>query len=195
MLGNLFKLLTSDVLGGKGQSVLGIDIGSSAIKIIQARRKSGAAVLETYGELALGPYGETDVGHSVTLPVEKLAEALKDVLREARATTKHCALSIPLASSLVMFIEVPVVDQKQLANIIPLEARKYIPVPISDVTLDWSVIPQETDFQDELPEEAFESKESESRDRKDGVARRTQRLNILLIAIHNETLERYRNGA
>ena len=44
---------------------LGIDIGSSAIKIVQIKKKNGQAVLETYGELALGPYTGAGVGQAV----------------------------------------------------------------------------------------------------------------------------------
>lgn len=47
-------------------SVLGIDIGSSAIKVIQIKRKNGQAVLETYGELALGPYAGATIGQAVS---------------------------------------------------------------------------------------------------------------------------------
>ena len=51
-----------------GQSVLGIDIGSSSIKIVQLRKKGGKAVLETYGELALGPYAGVEIGRATNLP-------------------------------------------------------------------------------------------------------------------------------
>ena len=47
-LGGLFSFFSK-----KDKSVLGIDIGSSAIKIVQIKKKKGKAVLETYGELAL----------------------------------------------------------------------------------------------------------------------------------------------
>ena len=40
----------------KEKSVLGVDIGSSSLKVVQLKKQNGKAVLETYGELALGPY-------------------------------------------------------------------------------------------------------------------------------------------
>ena len=39
----------------KEKSVLGVDIGSSSLKVVQLRKEHGQAVLETYGELPLGP--------------------------------------------------------------------------------------------------------------------------------------------
>ena len=128
---------------GSNQSVLGIDIGGSSIKVVQIRKKGGRAILETYGELALGPYNGLEVGRATSLPAEKLAEALKDVMREAHVTTTQCGIAIPLQSSLVSIVPMPALPESQLSSMIPLEARKYIPVPISEVTLDWSIIPTE----------------------------------------------------
>src|SRR3989344_596793 len=123
---------------------LGIDIGSSAIKIVELKKKNGQAVLTTYGELALGPYAGFGVGQAVSLPTEKIAQALTDLMneKEVNVSTKSCGLSIPFSSSLMSVIEMPEVSAKQLSVMVPLEARKYIPVPISEVTLDWSVVPK-----------------------------------------------------
>ena len=118
-------------------AALGIDIGSSAIKIVQIKKKNGQAVLETYGELALGPYAGLGIGHAVQLAPDKIALALTDLMKEKEVniTTKKCGISIPFASSLMTVIEMPEVSPKQLAVMVPLEARKYIPVPISEVML------------------------------------------------------------
>jgi Tfp pilus assembly PilM family ATPase len=51
----------------KNGSVIGVDIGSSSLKVVQLRREKGVAVLETYGELALGPYGGVEVGQATNL--------------------------------------------------------------------------------------------------------------------------------
>jgi len=138
--------LFSKIFGGGTEetSVLGVDIGSSAIKIVQIKKKHGQAVLETYGELALGPYGGHGIGQAVVLPTEKIAEAVSDLLKEKEVniTTRKCGLSIPFTSSLMSLVEMPKVSDKQLGVMIPIEARKYIPVPISEVMLDWSVIPK-----------------------------------------------------
>jgi type IV pilus assembly protein PilM len=133
----------SSVFGRKeSESVLGIDIGSSSIKVVQLKREGGMAVLETYGELALGPYARTEIGRSTSLPPDQLAKALTDLLKECKAGANTCGLAIPFASSLISVIEIPEVPKKEIDSIVPIEARKYIPVPISEVSLDWSVIPR-----------------------------------------------------
>ncbi len=167
--------------GGKEESVVGVDIGSSSIKLVQLRKSRGVAVLETYGELALGPYAGLEVGQATNLPAEKLAEALTDIMREANVTTKDAGLSVPLSASLVSLISLPTRDQKEIARMVPLEARKYIPVPISEVALDWFVLPEE------------EAKYLGTAAGKGEAASRAT--NVLIVAIHNDTLGKFQAAA
>ena len=174
----------------KESKALGIDIGSSAIKIVELKKKNGQAILTTYGELALGPYAGFTVGQAVSLPPEKIAQALTDLMneKEVNISTKKCGLSIPFASSLMSVIEMPEVSAKQLSVMVPLEARKYIPVPISEVALDWSVIPKS-----EVREttEYATAEDSSATQNDHGVISRIPKIDVLVVAIHNETIARY----
>jgi len=170
---------------------LGIDIGSSAIKIVQIKKKNGQAILETYGELALGPYAGLGVGQSVVLSPEKIALALVDLMKEKEVniTTKKSGISIPFSSSLMSVIEMPDVSSKQLAVMVPLEARKYIPVPVSEVMLDWSVIPKS----EVRPEDSSEySTDTSSTDAPKTGTKVMSKVDVLVVAIHNETIARYK---
>lgn len=162
----------------KDQSVLGIDIGSSAVKVVQIKKKRGKIVLETYGELALGPYAGIEVGRATNLTPEKTAEALKDILREAKTTTLSAGVSLPLSSSLISFITIPQVQDKQLSDVISLEARKYIPVPMNEVMLDWSLIPREDSFSTDEENISETVPKQQSQD-------------VLVVAIHNEYINNY----
>ena len=68
----------SDIFKKKAVSALGIDIGSSSIKVVQIQKKGDKAVLDTYGELSLGPYGGVSIGQSTNLSTEKMAQAVND---------------------------------------------------------------------------------------------------------------------
>ena len=159
-------------------NVIGIDIGSSAIKIVQIAKVKGRAVLKTYGSIALGPYAGVNVGQATNLSPDKLAEVVIDLAKEANVTSRNAGVSIPLRSSLVSLIEMPNLPQKDLAEMIPIEARKYIPVPISEVTLDWWIIPKEEekvfDFETASPESSV-----------------GQKIEALVVSIHNEVLNNY----
>lgn len=159
----------------KDASVLGIDIGSSSVKVVQIKKKRGRAVLETYGELALGPYAGIEVGRATNLPTEKIIEAVRDILREAKTTTLSCGTSLPLSSSLISFITIPPVPDKQISEVVSLEARKYIPVPLNEVLLDFSVIPRE---------ESYSTSDDQTKTEKEGH-------DILVVAIHNDFIGQY----
>ena len=129
--------------GKKGTSALGVDIGSSSLKVVQLRKEGGKAVLETYGELALGPYAHAAVGQATNLSPEQITETLKDLLREAKVTAKECGVSIPYARSLLSLVTLPRrSDPAEQKTVIELEARKYIPIPMQEVQLDWFIVPE-----------------------------------------------------
>jgi type IV pilus assembly protein PilM len=169
-------------------SVIGVDIGSSAIKVVQLAKIKGRAVLKTYGSIALGPYAGLTVGQSVNLTSDRIVEIVKDLLRESNVTTRSAGVGIPMRSSLVTLLEIPSsVPESGFAQIIPLEARKYIPVPISEVALDWWVLPKE-------PEKAFDYEMFGTK----GPALPDTKTEVLLISIHNEVLNNFSqivNGA
>jgi type IV pilus assembly protein PilM len=174
---NVFDSIKNIFSGEKtDKSVLGIDIGPSSIKIVQLKKKKGRAILETYGELSLGPYAGLEIGRSTNLTTEQIAQAVIDVLRESNTTTNKSGISIPMGSSLVSFIKLPKVEDKQLAQMIPLEARKYIPVPISEVSLDYLVIPKN---------------ESTVSEYQNGVEKPEEKtVDVLLVVIHNDAMQR-----
>lgn len=176
-ISDLFSKIGLDLWKNE-QSILGIDIGSSAIKVVQLTKKKEIGVLETYGEIALGKYGGQHVGQAVKLTDEKVVEALKDIIRESGAKIKNVSVSIPLKSSFVTAIDLPV-GEKNLQEIIEIEARRYVPVAISEVHLDWWVIPKDTEV------------EQESEDGKAQNIKETTR--ILLVATHKDVVSRYRD--
>lgn len=120
---------------------LGIDIGPSAIKVVQLRLENEKILLETYGEIALGPYAGLEPGQAVALGDEKILQALEDLFKVAKVTTKNAALAVDSPSAFVSMIELPALSDNDMANVIPLEARKYLPVPVAEVQLDFWRIP------------------------------------------------------
>lgn len=181
-LGSLTKVFQS-ALGGTDSSVIGLDIGASSVKIVQLRASHGTAVLETYGEIALGPYTEQAIGKSVKLSNEKVSSAITDLMREANVTARVGGISIPFSSSLVTVLEVPKTDEESLKRMIPIEARKYIPVPVSEVTIDWTLIPGDEQV------DAFDRVEA------DPTKNPARKQEVLLAAIHNDTVRSYQTIA
>lgn len=163
----------SGLFGSKPNAFVGVDIGSAFIKVSQLKKSGGRIVLETYGEVALGPYEDRFEGEITNLPAEKLAEALKNLLTEANVTTSDAVISVSSSTSLIFIIKLPNIDKKEITNVVNNEARKYIPIPLSEVTLDWWMIPEKEVYGEELsPEDS-------------------KNVDVLVAVVRNEVLDKY----
>ncbi len=174
---NIFSKMTL-LRGDDNGSVVGVDVGSSTIKVIEIKKKGGKAVLETYGSISLGPYGGVEVGRTTNLPPEKISEALKEVLKQAGITGSSVALAIPVQASLIFTVELPVaVAEKDMMSVVSTEARKYIPVPITEVSIDYFPLPKKEPSYEEVnnPDTPATSSKTE----------------VLVIALQNDALKKY----
>lgn len=174
-VGVLFRSLFSKKVAG---GVVGIDIGSSFVKVVQLHKKAGKAVLDTYGEIALGPLANLEVGQATNLPVEKITEAISDLFVEAKVTSRNLVFSLPLTSTLVTVIEMPDLGAEKLKEMIPLEARKYIPTPVAEVSLSHWIIPSVV-------------RTYVDPDKEDAQKGEKPKVEILLVAVHNDILAKY----
>ena len=191
-----FFKLSATPLGKKSvESAVGIDIGSSSIKVVQVSREKEKLVLATYGELAVGPYADLSIGASASFGADKLIPIVSDLFKEAGVTAVTVAFSIPLKSSLILVVEMPDLPPEALAQAVPIEARKYIPVPIAEVMLDWQPLPRERQNFANVPVGEKEKLPKTTDPTLKGVHVPAQKIEVLLAAIHKETIALYRKLA
>lgn len=151
--------------------MVGIDVGSSSMKVVELQERKGVITLATYGEVQLGPYVGEDIGESVTLEPKQEQEALVDVIRESAVQGRQAVFAMPLSSSFVTNVSIEADPDADLSSMVRVEARKVIPASLSEVTLDWAEV-------EVTKKEA--SKNSENR------------RNVLIAAIQNSALERFK---
>lgn len=164
--------------GKKGESVLGIDIGSSSIKAVQLRKEKEKAVLETYGELSLSRYANAPVGQATRLTDEKIIEAIRDLKKEAGIKAKKAVVSIPLRYSFLTKISLPLMSEAELEKALPFEVKRYIPVPLSEVVFDWQIV--------STPEKSLGLNSDKNSQGK-------QFTDVLIVAIYKDFIEKYTN--
>ncbi len=186
---NPFKTLFSkiSIFSGGTDSAVGIDIGSSSIKVVEIKKKNGKAMLETYGAIALGPYGALDAGRTTNLPIEKIVEAIKEVFKQSGVENTVGAFSIPVRSSLIFTVSLPIqIKETEMANIISTEARKYIPVPITEVSLDYFILPKKEDSFEDMNRETDDS---------NTIQKSVEKINALVVATQNDAISKYHSIA
>lgn len=129
------------------KSKLGVDIGTSSIKVVELDKEGGRFKLKNYGLFELESDSETALvsnesgpSRSVQLSDSDLAWGVREVLKRSKINARTAVASIPSFSTFSTVITMPYVSEKDMARTIPFEARKYIPLPLNEVVLDWSII-------------------------------------------------------
>ncbi|MBI5530172.1 MAG: type IV pilus assembly protein PilM [Candidatus Doudnabacteria bacterium] len=124
-------------------SYLGVDLGTSSLKVVELKNERGKPRLVTYGFT-----NETDllIRSDSQGDVEKTAILLRQVCDKARVTTSKAITALPTFSVFSSTINLPAMSKKDLEGAVKWEARKVIPLPLDDMILDWKIIDE---FQEE----------------------------------------------
>lgn len=124
-------------LFSKQDDLVGIDIGSSSVKLIQLRQVKEGYELVHLGMAALPP--ETIVDHSVMDSVT-LVDCLRDLVENQKVKTKNVATSVSGHSVIIRNIYLPNMTSDEVEASIEWEAEQYIPFEISEVNLDFQIL-------------------------------------------------------
>ena len=120
------------------KTVLGVDIGTSNIKIAEISFADPAtAVLATCG-VVNSPYQLSDKNDRSS--IAQIAGILKNLCLKAGVSTKRCIISLPNSAVFTSVVELPQMSHKELSSAVEFEAKKYVPLALSDVDLSWSLI-------------------------------------------------------
>ncbi|MBI1961438.1 MAG: pilus assembly protein PilM [Parcubacteria group bacterium] len=134
---NLFK--------NKTTSFLGIDIGTNSIKLVELESVAGRPRLVTYGmvEIESSIAGNSD-SSDVAADNQKIAGTLAALLKKTGARSRTAVAALPNFSVFSSVISLPKLGDKQLAEAVSWEAKKFVPMPIENVVLDWKILNEET---------------------------------------------------
>lgn len=121
----------------KKNQVIGLDIGSQSIKLVEIDHAKKGRILKNFGIIGLPP--DAIVEGSIK-EMEIVASAIKTLYRNLKVKNKNAATSISGYSVIVKKIEMSDRDESELENSIQSEAEQYIPFDINDVNLDYDIL-------------------------------------------------------
>ena len=158
------------------KNFLGIDVGTSSIKVIELSRVGERRKLENYGEMEAGAFFEkpfrTFEKSTLTVFSQDVARAILAILNETKIQTREACFSIPDFSTFFTWFSLPPMTKEEIDQGVKYEARQHIPVPLNEVVLDWQIISGEI-----------------SDDKKRAPVK------ILLVAVPNEIIRQYQEIA
>ena len=125
--------------------IVGIDIGTSSIKVVEISEWGKTQKLENYGEMKSNFISKEALSNgkkanNIALG-NPIYSAIKEILYQAKIKTKAVIFSIPDFSTFYTSFDIPPMPEKEIAGAIYYNASQYITLPISEVTLDWRIIP------------------------------------------------------
>lgn len=122
---------------GKPKGLIGLDIGSSAVKAVELKKKGDSYELLNLGIEALG---QDTVVDGAIMDALSVSSAIEKIFAENKIKTKNVATSVSGHSVIVKKITVNAATEEEVANAIPYEAQQYIPFEMADVNLSYQVL-------------------------------------------------------
>ncbi len=120
------------------KTILGLDIGSKYIKFVElVQYGRGRFSLLSVG---MTPAPLRGISSDVQLDQEALATIIKKLLRDGGIRTKAVNVALPETNVFTRIIEVPPLSEKELASAIKWEAEQYVPLPLEEVQMDFSIV-------------------------------------------------------
>ncbi|BCA56761.1 Type IV pilus biogenesis protein PilM [Nitrospira sp. KM1] len=152
MLTSLKGLVETDIFSmlAPKRQLVGLDIGSSGIKLVQLKDNRGRYVLQKFGVKPLEPEVIVD---GTVMDEGRVVAAIRELFDELNVKVKQVAVSISGHAVIVKKISLPPMPDEELEGQVRLAAEQYIPFDINEVNIDFHVLPVhegEVDAQNEM---------------------------------------------
>ncbi len=126
------------LFGGDDPSVIGVDISSSAVKILELSRRGDRVSVESFASEPLPPNAVAD--KQVT-DVDAVAGAIARAVDRAKVHTKQAAVAVGGASVISKVIQMSAeMTPDEMDDQIRADASQYVPYPVEEVSLDFHVL-------------------------------------------------------
>jgi len=129
------------LLGLKFGELLGLDIGSSSVKIVQLARNGDKYEAVAAGRVQI----ESDGDKSAQAAEIRTVRAISDCCRQAGISNKYAVSSVCGPDVAVRYFKFPVIPDEELTSAITLEAEQVCPFGMEDSVLDYQIIPDQDD--------------------------------------------------
>ncbi|MGH8503029.1 MAG: pilus assembly protein PilM [Gammaproteobacteria bacterium] len=122
----------------KQSSVLGIDISSTSVKLLELSRAGAGFKVEYH---AVEPLPHNAITEKAISDVAAVGETIRHAIKRAGTKNKHCAMAVSGSAVITKVITMPAgLTDEDMETQIQLEADQYIPFALEEVNLDFEVL-------------------------------------------------------
>ncbi|HET8724810.1 MAG TPA: type IV pilus assembly protein PilM [Anaeromyxobacteraceae bacterium] len=126
----------------KNKLALGLDIGSSSVKLVHLREGRHGHALLAWGEAPLPPEAIVD---NQLMNSTAIVEAIRELVAQQKVRTKEVSIGVRGHSVIIKRISMPFMSQEDLDESIQWEAEQYIPFDVKDVNIDTQILSPQAD--------------------------------------------------
>ena len=123
------------------ESYLAVDIGTASIKMVELDGGGGKPMLKNYAMLETSGHLDrpNDAIQTSSLKIvdKETAGLLRVLTSEMKTKAKTVVASLPAFSAFTALIDLPVMSPEEISKTMQYQARSFIPLPLTEVTLDW----------------------------------------------------------
>jgi type IV pilus assembly protein PilM len=124
------------MMWGKKKEVIGLDIGSSSIKMVELKEDKNGYKLQN---LAISPLPPEAIVDGALMDSATIIDTIRDVIAASKTKSKDVVTSVSGHSVIVKKISLPFMTEAELEESIQWEAERYIPFDINDVNIDFQI--------------------------------------------------------
>jgi len=126
----------------KSKLAVGLDIGSSSVKLVQLKERKAGYQLLAYGSAPLPPEAIVD---GALMNSSAIVQAIQELVAQQKVRTREVAIGVRGHSVIIKKISLPRMTQEELDESIQWEAEQYIPFDVKDVNIDTQILTPEAD--------------------------------------------------
>jgi type IV pilus assembly protein PilM len=126
----------------KSKLAVGLDIGSSSVKLVHLKEKRGGFALQAFGAAPLPPEAIVD---GALMNSAAIVQAIQDLVSSQHLKAREVAIGVRGHSVIIKKISLPRMTQEELDESIQWEAEQYIPFDVKDVNIDTQILTPEGD--------------------------------------------------
>ena len=124
---------------GRKPTTFGLDIGTSAVKLVELAQAKGGLALKSFASV---PLPRDVIAEGTIREPQVVSDAIKECVEKAGVAGTSAVISVSGREAIVKRVPLPKVTAKELGDAIQLEAEHHIPFAIDDVFLDYQVVSQ-----------------------------------------------------
>ncbi len=126
------------MFSSKSKQLLGLDITTSSVKLIELVRSGGSYRVETY---SAEPTPANAISEKTIVDIDAVGGAIRRAVKRSGSRTKDCAVAISGDAAITKIIQMPSsFSENELEGQVELQADQYIPFPMEEVSYDFEVI-------------------------------------------------------